>query len=487
MDFKRLPSNSEHILLEIVDADNPSQMLCNHLKNVSLCKADELRGIIQELQQDGYINVKWADNLPFIVFINNSARTYREQLTKCEAQQTVYIKQENKMKNKIFISHRSTDKEVADMLLDFLSGTGIPRENIFCSSLPGNDINQKIPDEIKVALRDSAVNFAILSDDYYQSAYCLNEAGILWYEETPVIPIALPEINETNMYGFLGNEHKLRRLNCDTDISFIYDNVREAISASQAKAEIVTYENNKLRNRYSDLLEKRETLKQKPTSATVPISLDITTDDERIVLYYLLQENVRKVSKSTICEWLNENEIHGVNVDNAFDLLASSFEGGNIANDTLEFGFNAFRKYSSNADSILPELKKCVEKHTQLASERLKTLWKSNALNSVIKLFLAYIVDGKKSSFGDRWMAEGQIEDIKHWENKNILDSTLSNNYEKCLGFFVNNNFVVASSWTSHGNPRAYSLRPSLQELLLNNYEPYRKELEKIKHEHQLF
>lgn len=145
MNFKRLPSNSEHILLEIVDADNPTQMLCNHLKNVSLCKADELRGIIQELQQDGYINVKWADNLPFIVFINNSARTYREQLTKCETQQTVYIKQENKMKNKIFISHRTTDKEVADMLLDFLSGTGIPRENIFCSSLPGNDINPKNP------------------------------------------------------------------------------------------------------------------------------------------------------------------------------------------------------------------------------------------------------------------------------------------------------------------------------------------------------
>lgn len=46
MDFKRLPSNSEHILLEIVNADNPAQTLCDLFKIISLRKDDELRGII---------------------------------------------------------------------------------------------------------------------------------------------------------------------------------------------------------------------------------------------------------------------------------------------------------------------------------------------------------------------------------------------------------------------------------------------------------
>ena len=64
--------------------------------------------------------------------------------------------------------------------------------------------------------------------------------------------------------------------------------------------------------------------------------------------------------------------------------------------------------------------------------------------------------------FGDRWMAEGEIENIRQWESKNTLDSTLSNNYGSCLEFFVQNELVYASSWTSYGNPREYTLFPSL-------------------------
>ena len=495
MDFKRLPSNSEHILLEIVNADNPAQTLCDLFKNISLRKDDELRGIIRELQQEGYINVKWADNLPFIVFINNSARTYSEQLTRCEKQQPVHINivQEKKVKNKIFISHRSTDKAIADMLVDFLSGTGIPRDNIFCSSLPGNDINQKISDEIKAALRDSAVNFAILSDDYYQSAYCLNEAGVLWYEDTPVIPITLPEINETKMYGFLNNEYKLRRLDSDTDISAIYDVVSEAISVPQTKVGIITQENNKLRNRYSDFLKIRELPKQNPTSEIVPISsdiatdLDIITDDERIVLYYMLQNSVRKASKSKICDWLNKNEIRDVNIDNAFDLLASSFQGSKIDNEILELDIKFFRQFSVNATSILPNLKECVERHTQLAADRLKRLWKNKEMDIALRLFVAYIIDEKIVFLGTGWKADKQIEAIKQWENQNIFDSTLSDSYERYLDFFIQNNFVFVSGWTSNGNPKECSLCPSLKELLIYNSEMYREDLKKFKNEYQLF
>lgn len=53
----------------------------------------------------------------------------------------------------IFISHRSTDKAIADMLVDFFVGTGIPKRSVFCSSLPGNNINERISDEVKAALK----------------------------------------------------------------------------------------------------------------------------------------------------------------------------------------------------------------------------------------------------------------------------------------------------------------------------------------------
>lgn len=103
----------------------------------------------------------------------------------------------------IFISHRTTDRAISDILLDFFIATGIPREKVFCSSLPGNDVRERISVEVKEALQNSCLNIAILSDDYYKSAYCLNEAGILWYENVPVIPVALPEINHENIYSIL--------------------------------------------------------------------------------------------------------------------------------------------------------------------------------------------------------------------------------------------------------------------------------------------
>ena len=166
--------------------------------------------MLQELRERGYINVYWADDVPYYLTLNNSARTYKKQRSEHETQKAVYSSQKKKVSSIIFISHRSTDKAIADMLLDFFSGTGIPRETVFCSSLPGNDINEKISGEVKAALKSSVVNIAILSNGYYQSAYCLNEGGILWYlEDIPVIPIGLPEIDSRNMYGFLSGGNRI--------------------------------------------------------------------------------------------------------------------------------------------------------------------------------------------------------------------------------------------------------------------------------------
>lgn len=391
------------------------------------------------------------------------------------------ISEKKKVNPIIFISHRSTDKLISDMLVDFFSGTGIPRNAVFCSSLPGNDINEKISGEVKAALKNSVINIAILSRDYYQSAYCLNEAGVLWYQDdVPVIPIALPEIDSSNMYGFLNNEYKLRRLVYDTDISYIYDKVCEATSAVQSKVSIVTYETQKLKERYSKYLKARE----ESVAALPPTDVSgNTTDDERIVLYYILEKNVRKVSKDAVIEWLNKGEIYGVNVDNAFDLL-SSLGSGAVTNNTLEFGIDAFRKYSLNAASLLPLLKSCLESHVRLAADTFKALWDADTLDSITGLFIAYIIEERMSSFGDRWMAEGQIESIKQWESKNTLDSTLSENYGSCLELFKQHNLVYESSWTSYGNPREYTLCVSLRDLLFNHSGEYDEELQKIKDAH---
>lgn len=273
----KLHPDSEKMLFELVESNNPTQVLCNFLDHATPQEKGEFRRILEELLSGGYIHIKWADNLPYMITLTNSARNYCKHLAECESYNERNTTQE-KVKSIIFISHRSTDKKIADMLVDFFTGTGISKDSVFCSSLPGNDINERISDEVKTALKNSAVNIAILSQDYYQSVYCLNEAGVIWYRDVPVIPIALPEIDSKNMYGFLNNEYKLRSLESSTDVSYIFDTVSEAISSNKVKVTVITNENNKIRAKYSDWIKTRE-LPNSLYPTTNPInSSEINTD-----------------------------------------------------------------------------------------------------------------------------------------------------------------------------------------------------------------
>lgn len=381
----------------------------------------------------------------------------------------------------VFISHRSTDKEIADIILDFLVGTGIPRDQIFCSSLPGNDVREKISTEVKMNIRQSAVNISILSNEYYLSAYCLNEAGVLWFHDTtPLIPIAMPEITPKNMHGFLNEEYKLRRLDCENDISYLYDTVREALSIGVCKYGIVVSETAKLKKRYADYVDKRQ-IPSMPGVREIPI--EISTSDEGVVLYYIVSKKIRKIKKREISEWLTSQELFDVNVDNAFDLL-SSLGAGKCENDTLELDINVFRKYITMCEEMIPKLEEYIKQHRKFSRDTFKALWENNVMNDPLKLFVAYIIDENNVTFGSRWMADVQSEDIKRWEAKNVLDDTLSKSYSSCLNFFIENHLVYESSWTSHENPREYTLYRSLKEYLLSSNCPYSDELEKIKADH---
>lgn len=42
---------------------------------------------------------------------------------------------------------------------------------------------------------------------YYESAFCLNEAGVIWYlDDALALPIGLPEVDHTSMIGFLNSD-----------------------------------------------------------------------------------------------------------------------------------------------------------------------------------------------------------------------------------------------------------------------------------------
>lgn len=84
--FKKLPSNSRALLKQIIESDNPGLMLINRFMNCSPKEDLELRGILKELRDGGYINMVWASNVPYDVVVYNPGRTYFEQEAEYERQ-----------------------------------------------------------------------------------------------------------------------------------------------------------------------------------------------------------------------------------------------------------------------------------------------------------------------------------------------------------------------------------------------------------------
>lgn len=86
MDFQKLPLNSRALLREIVTAEKPAELLRDMFEKASPKEDAELRGILRELKEKGYVNIQWADDKPYRIIINNSARTYEEQLAEYNMQ-----------------------------------------------------------------------------------------------------------------------------------------------------------------------------------------------------------------------------------------------------------------------------------------------------------------------------------------------------------------------------------------------------------------
>lgn len=86
MNFKKISSDSKKLLDDILQADNPSDMLSQQFKGLSRKEDEELRCLIKELQENGYIHVSWANNKPYRVIIHNSAKIYAEQLLEYESE-----------------------------------------------------------------------------------------------------------------------------------------------------------------------------------------------------------------------------------------------------------------------------------------------------------------------------------------------------------------------------------------------------------------
>ena len=196
--FKKLPSNSRVLLREIVASENPTVMLSERFSKCSHKEDDELRSLLRELIEEGYINISWASNMPYIVGINNSARTYDEREAEYERHQiyssnsttnnfygdtsNIQIQQNtsNSLQNMNLSSELDYEKilEIFEQILSNLTTFNLSAED---EKLLQNAVNEALPMvQAKTNIPFIKKTVPIIKDILIRTTSSLTASGILY-------------------------------------------------------------------------------------------------------------------------------------------------------------------------------------------------------------------------------------------------------------------------------------------------------------------
>lgn len=136
---------------------------------------------------------------------------------------------------KIFISHCEKDIAVVESFVDLLSHVGLTSDTLFCSSIPGYNIKQGSGDIYEYLRNEFSNNLFVifmLSENYYNSAACLNEMGATWILKQKYQSILLPRFNFSQIQGAINPR----------DISFKLDDKKNRNTAlGELKDNIVRF------------------------------------------------------------------------------------------------------------------------------------------------------------------------------------------------------------------------------------------------------
>jgi hypothetical protein len=109
-----------------------------------------------------------------------------------------------------------------------LLGLKIPKEKIFCTSLREYGIPGGVDfkDYILRTFHQSTAVVALISKNYYQSAFCMCELGAVWVStDKPFFPLLLQDVTASDLRGTLAGLQCLK-INSDEDL----DSLRKALS-----------------------------------------------------------------------------------------------------------------------------------------------------------------------------------------------------------------------------------------------------------------
>jgi hypothetical protein len=107
---------------------------------------------------------------------------------------------------KLFISHARDDEPLVKAFVGLLeSGIGVPPRDIFCSSLKGQGIKPgaEFKDSIREHLDDATCVIALITPNFYNSAFCMCELGGVWLHAKSFIPMIVPPLAFSDLKAVL--------------------------------------------------------------------------------------------------------------------------------------------------------------------------------------------------------------------------------------------------------------------------------------------
>lgn len=135
-------------------------------------------------------------------------------------------------KKQIFVSHTSKDKNLVDKLVDLLTvGCSVNPNVILCTSLEGKGIPAGTPsfiDYLKNEIQDPKLVILVLSENFFESHFCLCELGAVWAMGLPNFPLVVPPTKKSELKATLA----VTQAGNITDESYLddlRDRVRDAI------------------------------------------------------------------------------------------------------------------------------------------------------------------------------------------------------------------------------------------------------------------
>ncbi len=170
---------------------------------------------------------------------------------------------------KLFISHAANDQPLVKSFVELIEGgIGVPPRDIFCSSLkgqgirPGADFTSSIRDQLDGA----TCVVALLSPNFYGSAFCMCELGGTWLQAKSFVPMLVPPLQFSDLKAVLAGL-QAGKLSEAADL----DELRDEIASRLSITPLATPRWNDRRDSFLKSLPK--ILKQLPD--VTPIARDI--------------------------------------------------------------------------------------------------------------------------------------------------------------------------------------------------------------------